>query len=144
MANKDKKPNDRKLKEVIKLLSEHNLIEIDIKEGKDRIRVKRNIKKNFTTKKAGIVTKNTQHKEKEEKYKEVKSPLVGTVYCAPFPGAIPFVEEGGFVKKGQTVAIVEAMKLFNEIKSEFEGKIAKVLIKEGQSVEVDQTLFLIE
>ena len=73
----------------------------------------------------------------------VKSPLVGTFYTAPAEDADPFVKVGDTVKKGQILAIVEAMKLMNEIESDFEGKIAEVLVENGQPVEYGQPLFRI-
>ena len=73
----------------------------------------------------------------------VKSPLVGTFYAAPSEDAAPFVSVGDLVKKGQTLAIVEAMKLMNEIESDFDGKVAEVYVENGQAVEYGQPLFRI-
>lgn len=73
----------------------------------------------------------------------VKSPLVGTFYAAPAEDADPFVTEGKAVKKGQTLGIVEAMKLMNEIESEFDGTVAEILVENGQMVEFGQPLFRI-
>lgn len=81
--------------------------------------------------------------EKEPEGKLVKSPLVGTFYAAPAEDAEPFVTEGKTVKKGQTLGIVEAMKLMNEIESEFEGTVAEILVENGQMVEFGQPLFRI-
>lgn len=75
--------------------------------------------------------------------KIVESPLVGTFYAAPAEDAAPFVAVGDTVKKGQTLAIVEAMKLMNEIESEFDGTIAEILVENGQPVEYGQPLFRI-
>lgn len=74
----------------------------------------------------------------------IKSPLVGTFYAAPAEDAAPFVTEGSEVKKGQTLGIVEAMKLMNEIESEFEGTVAEILVENGQMVEFGQPLFRIK
>ena len=74
----------------------------------------------------------------------VKSPLVGTFYNAPSPEAEPFVKEGDTVKKGQVLAIVEAMKLMNEIESEFDGTVEKILVSNEQVVEYGQPLFVIK
>ncbi len=71
----------------------------------------------------------------------IKSPLVGTFYAASSEDAEPFIKEGDVIKKGQTVAIIEAMKLMNEIESEYEGTVEKVLVKNGQPVEYGQPLF---
>ena len=73
----------------------------------------------------------------------VKSPLVGTCYAAPAEDADPFVSVGDTVKKGQTLAIVEAMKLMNEIESDYDGKIAEICVENGQAVEYGQPLFRI-
>ena len=73
----------------------------------------------------------------------VKSPLVGTFYAAPSEDADPFVSVGDQVKKGQTLAIVEAMKLMNEIESDFDGKVAEIYVENGQAVEYGQPLFRI-
>ena len=73
----------------------------------------------------------------------VKSPLVGTFYAAPAEDADPFVSVGDQVKNGQTLAIVEAMKLMNEIESDFDGKVAEVYVENGQAVEYGQPLFRI-
>ena len=74
----------------------------------------------------------------------VKSPLVGTFYAAPAEDAAPFVSVGDLVKKGQTLAIVEAMKLMNEIESEYDGTVKAILVKNGDLVEFDQPMFVIE
>ncbi len=77
-------------------------------------------------------------------YLEVKSPMVGTFYRSPSPDADAYVEVGQTVNVGQTTCIIEAMKLMNEIESEFSGKIAKIMVENAQPVEYNQTLFLIE
>ncbi|MDD3088569.1 MAG: acetyl-CoA carboxylase biotin carboxyl carrier protein [Candidatus Omnitrophica bacterium] len=76
--------------------------------------------------------------------KEVKSPMVGTFYRSPSPEAEPYVEVGSVVKKGDVLCIVEAMKLMNEIKAEFGGKIAEIMVENAESVEFGQPLFRIE
>lgn len=73
----------------------------------------------------------------------VKSPLVGTFYAAPSEDAEPFVKEGDSVKEGQVLAIVEAMKLMNEIESDFSGTVTEILVENGQAVEYGQPLFVI-
>lgn len=75
---------------------------------------------------------------------EIKSPIVGTFYRSPAPDADPYVEIGSLVKPGQTLCIIEAMKIMNEIESEVSGKVAKILVETGQPVEYNQTLFLLE
>jgi acetyl-CoA carboxylase biotin carboxyl carrier protein len=75
---------------------------------------------------------------------EIKSPMIGTFYLSPNPESAPFVEEGGSIRSGQTVCIIEAMKLFNEIESDISGKIVKILVSNASPVEYDQPLFLID
>lgn len=74
----------------------------------------------------------------------IKSPMVGTFYEAPAPGAAPFVKIGQRVKKGQPIAIIEAMKIMNEIEAEFDCKITGMLVEDGQPVEFDMPLFSVE
>ena len=85
-----------------------------------------------------------QKTEEESKYIELKSPMIGTFYNTPSPDAEAFVNVGDNVKVGQTVCIVEAMKLFNEIESEYSGKVIKILVENASPVEYDQPLFLID
>lgn len=95
---------------------------------------------------AAAVTKNASADSRETQQvdmKEIKSPMVGTFYRAPAPGADSFVETDSFVEAGQTVCIIEAMKLMNEIQSEFSGRIARVLVENAQPVEYGQVLFLV-
>ena len=82
--------------------------------------------------------------EKEPTGNVVKSPMVGTFYSKPSPDAEPFVEVGQVVKKGQTLCIIEAMKLMNEIESEFDGVVKKILVKDGETVEYGKPLFEIK
>lgn len=80
----------------------------------------------------------------DSKYIAIKSPMIGTFYRSSSPDKPPFANVGDDIKKGQTICIIEAMKLFNEIESEFSGKIVKVLVEDSTPVEYDQPLFLIE
>jgi acetyl-CoA carboxylase biotin carboxyl carrier protein len=75
---------------------------------------------------------------------EVKSPMIGTFYLTPNPDSAPFVTEGASIRAGQTLCIIEAMKLFNEIESEISGKIVKILVSNANPVEYDQPLFLVD
>ena len=84
-----------------------------------------------------------QQKSAEPEGQIVNSPLIGTFYAAPSEDAEPFVSVGDSVKKGQTLAIVEAMKLMNEIESDFDGKVAELYVENGQAVEYGQPLFRI-
>ena len=75
---------------------------------------------------------------------EILSPMVGTFYTAPSPDSAPFVKVGSTVKKGQVVAILEAMKIMNELEAEFDCKILDILVSDGQAVEYDMPLFVVE
>ena len=79
-----------------------------------------------------------------ENYNPVKSPIIGTAYLAPEPGAKPFVEIGKKIKKGDTVMIVEAMKTMNHVPSTYSGIVKKISVEDGQPVEYDQVLILVE
>ena len=90
-------------------------------------------------------TENKQESEtKEEQGNIVKSPMVGTFYLRPDPNSTPYVEVGKTVKKGDVLCIIEAMKLMNEIESEFDGTIAEILVKDGEMVEYGKPLFRIK
>ncbi|SNR14271.1 acetyl-CoA carboxylase biotin carboxyl carrier protein [Tenacibaculum jejuense] len=80
----------------------------------------------------------------DSKYVTIKSPIIGTLYRKPSPDKPVFVEVGDEIKAGDTVCIIEAMKLFNEIESEISGKIVKVLVDDSTPVEFDQPLFLVD
>ncbi|QHT72023.1 acetyl-CoA carboxylase biotin carboxyl carrier protein [Rhodocytophaga rosea] len=86
----------------------------------------------------------TATENKESKYIAIKSPMIGTFYRSSNPDSPMFVNVGDDVKKGQTVCIIEAMKLFNEIESEVSGKIVKILVENASPVEYDQPLFLVD
>ena len=86
----------------------------------------------------------TEVKNEEERFITVKSPIIGTFYRKPSPDKSNFVEVGTEISEGDTVCVIEAMKLFNEIESEISGKIVKVLVDDSSPVEFDQPLFLVD
>lgn len=86
----------------------------------------------------------TSEEAKQDKYHEIRSPIVGTFYRAPSPDAEPFIKVGDSVETGKVLCIIEAMKLMNEIESDISGKIVKILVDNGRPVEYNQPLFLIE
>jgi len=86
----------------------------------------------------------TSINDESNNFIEIKSPMIGTFYITPSEGAEPFVHVGDTVKVGQTVCIVEAMKLFNEIESECSGKIVKILVENASPIEFDQPLFIVD
>ena len=93
---------------------------------------------------AGVQTETPAEEKETVSGQVVKCPLVGTFYAASSPDADPFVQVGDVVKKGQVLGIVEAMKLMNEIESDYEGVVKQILVKNGDLVEFDQPLFVIE
>jgi acetyl-CoA carboxylase biotin carboxyl carrier protein len=93
---------------------------------------------------SGASTSDAPESDETSDYIEIKSPMIGTFYLTPSPDSEAFVKLGDSVKVGQTVCIVEAMKLFNEIESEYSGKIVKLLVENASPVEFDQPLFLLD
>ena len=91
-----------------------------------------------------MIPNTTIEVQKEEKGNIIKSPMVGTFYLKPSPTAEPYIEIGKEVKKGDVLCIIEAMKLMNEIESEYTGKITEILVKDGETVEYGTPLFRIE
>lgn len=91
-----------------------------------------------------FVPQETPVQKENSHFIELKSPMIGTFYVTPSPDADDFVKVGDTVKVGQTVCIVEAMKLFNEIESEYSGKVVEILVENASPVEFDQPLFLID
>ena len=146
---------------LIKTVSDSELTDFDYEENGTRIRLKKKKEtvvvsgtssnvpvmglENIQTVEnaAAVNTANAQADNSEPEGMIVKSPLVGTFYVAPAEDADPFVSVGDPVKKGQTLAIVEAMKLMNEIESDFDGKVAEIYVENGQAVEYGQPLFRI-
>ena len=147
MAKKtiDKAP----IKELSKLLDELSLTEISYKEGDFAISVSRvgvQTISQTVSEQANIKSESTNEKEVDYKNdpRVIKSPMVGTIYLQPEPGANKFVNEGDQIKSGQTLLIIEAMKTMNPIESNLQGKLVKVLVENEQAVEFGQPLMLIE
>ena len=139
----------RKIKKLIEMLQESDLNEIEVKEGEESVRINR--KKSDVEIPQQIVAPQVQSKEivenvdePEENLSFIQSPMVGTFYRSPAPGKPPFVEIGQRVKKGDTVCIIEAMKMMNQVKSEFDGKIVDIKVENGQPVEFNESLVSIE
>ncbi len=138
---------DKKLiKELVDYLKEFGLSELDYQEGQSRIKVSITSKTVDATKTSAIVSQNkTVLKNSEDSSGiRVKSPIIGTAYLAPEPGAKKFVKVGDKVKKGQTVMIVEAMKTMNHVPSTDDGEVKKILVEDGQPVEFGQTLVILK
>ena len=136
------------LKELIEYLKETDITEISIEKDGIKVRIKREkilSPMDISVQKLGSLhEKVTGETEEETRVITVTSPIVGTFFRAPSPEADPFVETGSKVKKGQVLCIVEAMKLMNEIESEVDGVVIKILVDNGQPVEYGEPLFLIE
>ena len=147
MTDKTKKIDKKPIKELVKILDELELTELSYKDENFSITVSKASKGNFLADQRQ--DNNTSPQEsKENNYKNdpraIKSPMVGTVYLQPEPGANKFVNIGDQVKNGQTVLIIEAMKTMNPIESSLQGKVIKVLVENEQAVEFGQPLMLIE
>jgi biotin carboxyl carrier protein len=129
------------LKKLIKLLKEEDLSEITLCEGERRITVRQ--ERTAVSKGETSQRDRTSHDQDEGTF-AVSAPLVGTFYCRPTPDAEPFVTEGAKVEPGDTLCIIEAMKVMNEIKAESEGRLRQTLAQDGQAVQYGQPLFLLE
>ena len=149
----------RKVKKLIELLDETGVAEIEIREGEESVRISRH---------QNSMMMPTQHFVPMQQPAPVaaptatpaaepvatasappaghtvKSPMVGTFYRAASPGAAPFVSVGDTIRNGSTICIIEAMKMLNQIESDFTGKVVAILVEDGQPVEFGQPLFIIE
>ncbi len=138
---------DKKLiKELVDHLKEFELSELEYQEGQTKIKVSKVSKGMEQVKTSAVVspTKSVLKSSDDIDGIRVKSPIIGTAYLAPEPGAKEFVKVGDKVKKGQTVMIVEAMKTMNHVPSTADGVVKKILIEDGQPVEFGQTLILLK
>jgi acetyl-CoA carboxylase biotin carboxyl carrier protein len=154
----------RKIRKLIELLEETGISEIEIKEGEESLRLSRH----GSVADAGQIryvstqpfAQQSPHAEQMQHHKpvagdqkpvvetvsghKIRSPMVGTMYTSPSPETPAFVTVGQSVKSGDTLCIVEAMKMFNEIEADRAGKIVEILVANGEPVEYDQPLFIIE
>ena len=144
------------IKEIIELAQEHNLSEFEIEKEGVRLRIKREgshdhgaVTAVSAPAPALIAAQSVESTfgtdvDGSTDLSVVKSPIVGTFFRAPDPEAKPFVEVGDKVGKGQVLCIIEAMKIFNEIKAQCDGTILKVLVENGEPVEFGQPLFIVK
>jgi acetyl-CoA carboxylase biotin carboxyl carrier protein len=148
------------IEELIRLVEESGINELEIAEGRKKIRISKGnpgaaaiiqppVQLPSAQPESQLIENKAENTSAEpiglaSNLKQITSPMVGTFYRAPAPGAEPFVTENQVISVGQTVCIVEAMKLMNEIGSDFSGVIRKVLIENAQPVEYGQPLFLVE
>lgn len=142
----------RKIKKLIEMLQASDLREIEVKEGEESVRIARGgvsspkeeyVISNQATQAVKSITEEIGIDDSNASGNHIKSPIVGTFYRKPAPDKPPFVEVGDHVEKGQVVCIVEAMKMMNEIKSDFSGTIKSINVEDGTPVEFDQNLITV-
>ena len=152
--------NLKEIKEMIKLMNDNDLVELELEREGTRIKLKKfsagaaepfhtpppeyNHHENIPAPKAPSQESESSESMASRDLKVISSPMVGTFYRSPSPEAPSFVEVGQIVEIGQVVCIVEAMKLMNEIKSEFRGRVVQVAVENAEPVEFGQTLFVLE
>jgi acetyl-CoA carboxylase biotin carboxyl carrier protein len=132
----------RKLKTLIDLVETSGIAELEIQEGEERVRITRAVAQ-MPAPIAPVAPVAGAPVAPPDEGHTVKSPMVGTFYRCASPGAAPFVEVGDTVAQGDTLCIVEAMKLMNEIEADASGTIKAILVENGQPVEFGQPLFII-
>jgi len=147
-----------RIKELIELMASGQIVELEFESGQMRVRLKREPSFVGRAQEVPVASKNESESEPEaaavaeDEYGEqpepgvaiIRSPIVGTFYRCPAPGADPFVEVGDYVVKKQVLCIVEAMKVMNEIESDFDGRVVKILVEDAHPVEYGQPLMWIE
>ena len=137
------KINKKLIKELVDNLEEFKLTELEYSEKDTKIKVSRQTKVSQNISPEITIEKNNK-KTEPVSGTEIKSPIIGTAYLAPEPGAKKFVETGKKIKKGDTVMIVEAMKTMNHVPSTKDGVVKSVNVEDGQPVEYGQTLVVID
>ena len=144
----------RKVKKLIELLEESGLSEIEITEGEDKVRITKGgkpspqVKAIETTQESETLSTSEPvdaHPQTKinNGFHEIKAPMIGTFYQSPDPDSEAFVKVGDPVSEGDTLCIIEAMKMMNKIESDISGTIERVLVQNGDPVEFDQVLFLV-
>lgn len=148
----------RKVKKLMELLEESGMSEIEIKEGEESVKISRygyspapaqHPIQSFVQQQAPVSSAPTsqtasQNEQPQETGQSVTSPMVGTFYSAPSPTAKPFVSIGQKINQGDTVGIIEAMKIMNQIESDQSGTVIEILVKDGEAVEFGQSLIVVE
>ncbi len=141
----------RKIKKLIEMLQDSDLKEIEVSQGDESVRISRDYKSQAYVE--PVIQKQVVHEanfalEKEVQQEEIKgnqiiSPIVGTFYRKPSPDKDPFIKVGDVVQEGDVLCIIEAMKMMNEIKSDFSGKVVSINVEDGQPVEYGQHIITI-
>ena len=141
----------RKIKTLIEMLEESSLNEIEVSQGEESVRISKSSNQNNFVSNAPLnndININSSSNEVKDNHELrgnlVTSPIVGTFYRKPSPDKEPFVKVGDIVNKGDVLCIIEAMKMMNEIKSDFNGKITSIEVDDAQPVEFGQTIIVIE
>ena len=144
----------RKVKKLMELLEESGMSEIEIKEGEESVKISRYgnspapshsfVQQQAPTSVPPVVAAPVIADEPSTVGQSLTSPMVGTYYSAPSPTAKPFVTIGQHVKQGDTIGIVEAMKIMNQIEAEQSGTVLQILVKDGEAVEFGQPLIIVE
>ena len=137
------KINKKLIKELVDSLEEFKLTELEYSDKDTKIKVSRQSKVSQNISPEITIEKNNK-KSESVSGTEVKSPIIGTAYLAPEPGAKKFVETGKKIKKGETVMIVEAMKTMNHVPSTADGVVKEICVEDGQPVEFGQTIIILE
>lgn len=146
--------NFKEIKELIKIFDDSSLSKIKINSEKFGVVLEKNSKQDPNSTDDFILERVVEKKVEDsnqessnsnsESAEFVKSPMVGTFYRSPSPGAEPFIKVGDKISKGDTLCILEAMKIMNEIEAEFDFKLLEILVEDGQAIEYDMPLFKIE
>ena len=144
----------RKVKKLMELLEESGMSEIEIKEGEESVKISRYgnspvpshsfVQQQAPTSVPPVVAVPVIADEPSTVSQSLTSPMVGTYYSAPSPTAKPFITIGQHVKQGDTIGIVEAMKIMNQIEAEKSGIVLQILVKDGEAVEFGQPLIIVE
>jgi acetyl-CoA carboxylase biotin carboxyl carrier protein len=142
------------IEKLAKILNDSSLTEISLEDGEAAITIRREVpviaapqmpaQIAATPQAVSLPVQNDVAKIEAHKGNPIVSPIVGTFYCAPAPGEEPFVKVGDEITKGSKVCIIEAMKLMNEIESDFSGKVTEICVTDGQPVEFGQVLMYVE
>ena len=134
----------KQVKDLIQLFNESTISKLDLEINEFKLKLEKEVIVKQEKELLVDINNQTQSSVNKEQYLEIKSPIVGVYYEQASPEALPFVEEGMMVEKGQVLCIIEAMKVMNEIIAPSQGKIIKKLVNNENFVEYDQVLLLIE